>query len=137
MATVFRELVRAGGDVHLDWCLVTEQLATTYGGAAEMLQGCVLLGVQSAESQQLTLNPPDHLMLQPGDRLVALTRQQGGVLASVHTFLCCCCMACPVALQHIPFACAVKASSCLIMARMHWTHLHWVLHSSTTDCLGV
>lgn len=67
--------------MHLDWCEVTEQLAGSYGSAAKAAsaQGCcVLLGVLAADSQQLTLNPPDHLLLQPGDRLVALTRQQGG-----------------------------------------------------------
>lgn len=75
VATVFRELVRAGGDVHLEWCEVGGQLAGSYSSAAGMLQACVLLGVLEAESKLLTLNPPDHLLLQPGDRLVALTRQ--------------------------------------------------------------
>jgi len=74
LATVFRELVRAGGDVHLAWCDVDDRLAGTYGRAAEILQGSVLLGMLGAESKQLTLNPPDQLMLLPGDRLVALTR---------------------------------------------------------------
>lgn len=72
---MFRELVRAGSDVKLDWCEVGEQLVGSYGRAAEMLRGCVLLGVLSAGHQQLTLNPPDHLLLQLGDRLVVLTRQ--------------------------------------------------------------
>jgi hypothetical protein len=78
---VFRELVRAGCDAKLDWCEVGEQLIGSYGRAATMLPGCVLLGVLSAGHQQLTLNPPDHLLLQLGDRLVALTRQ-GKVLVS-------------------------------------------------------
>lgn len=73
MATVFRELVRAGGDVHLEWCEVGQQLAGSYSSAAGMLQACVLLEVLEAESKLLTLNPPDPL--QQGDRLVALTRQ--------------------------------------------------------------
>jgi hypothetical protein len=75
VATVFRELVRTSGDVRLKWCDVGDQLAGSYGHAAGMLQDCVLLGVLEAESKSLTLNPPDHLLLQPGDRLVALTRQ--------------------------------------------------------------
>jgi hypothetical protein len=115
VATVFRELVRAGGDVHLDWCLVNEQLATTYGGAAEMLQGCVLLGVQSAESQQLTLNPPDYLMLQPGDRLVALTRQQGEVLTIVllHVYnVLCPCAAWPLQLHADQLPASAIISTC-------------------------
>jgi hypothetical protein len=68
-------LVRAGGDVRLDWCEVGELLSGSYGQAADMLQGCVLLGVLAVENKQVTLNPPDQLLLQPGDRLVALVRQ--------------------------------------------------------------
>lgn len=79
--------MRAGGDVRLDWCEVGEQLAGSYGGAAEMLQSCVLLGVLEAESKQLMLNPPDHLLLQPGDRLVTLTRQ--GEVAQWCGGMCC------------------------------------------------
>lgn len=74
VATVFREIVRSGGDVRLLWIPVDDVLAGSYGHAAGLLQGSILLGVLSVDSRQLTLNPPDQLLLQPGDQLVGLTR---------------------------------------------------------------
>lgn len=75
VATVFRELVRAGADARVAWCTVDdEQLSGGFGRAASLFADTVLLGVQAAGSQHVLLNPPDSFLLAPNDRLIGITR---------------------------------------------------------------
>lgn len=136
MATVFRELVRASADVRMDWLMVNDRLAGSYGHAASLLQDTVLLGVLAAEGGQLALNPPDHVMLSPGDRLVALTRQGEHTPSSaaaalrhnnaIAVSLCQAHCTCAAAVLHLPPPCSDAVCSlhawaqCKAMLTLHF-----------------